>query len=80
MVDLDAEAQFDLADVFVERATEIGEAGVVLGIEGEIALGKLAHGIHEASATSSSRRTRPRSELDIASVIVTSTNWPIIRG
>ncbi len=80
MVDLDAEAQLDLADVLVERAAEIGEAVVILGVEGEIALGQLAHGVHEANATSPSRTTRPRSELLMASVIVTSMNWPIMRA
>jgi hypothetical protein len=38
VVDLHAEAQFDLTQVFVERPAQVGEAGVVLGVEGEVAL------------------------------------------
>ncbi len=38
MVDLHAQAQFDLAQVFVERATEIRQPGVVFRVEGEVAL------------------------------------------
>jgi len=36
-------AQFDLAQVFVERAGEVGEARHILGFEGEVVLGKLGH-------------------------------------
>ena len=36
--DLHAEAQFDLAQMFVERAAQIGQAFAVVGFEREIAL------------------------------------------
>ena len=41
--DLDAEAQFDLAQVFVERPREVGEARAVGGIEGEVVVGEVRH-------------------------------------
>ena len=38
VVDLHAQAQLDLAQVFVERPAQVGEAGVVFRVEGEVAL------------------------------------------
>ncbi len=43
MIDLHAQAQLDLAQVFVERAAQVGQAGVVVGVEREVALVDLGH-------------------------------------
>ena len=43
VVDLHAEPQFDLPQVLVERPAQIGEAGIVFGIEGEVALVEFVH-------------------------------------
>src|SRR5690606_41854989 len=42
--DLDAKAQFDLAQVPVERPGEVGQAFGVSGFEGEVAVGHRLHG------------------------------------
>ena len=42
VVYFNTQAQFHLAQVFVERPAQVGEAGVVLGIEGEVVLLQVA--------------------------------------
>ncbi len=90
LFDLDPETALDLAQVLVELAAEVGQALVVLGLEDEIERvgvfghgrgGRSAHlvGGHPAAAMDGleAAGNSPRSELGSASVMRTSTNWPI---
>src|SRR3546814_12328633 len=72
IADLDAEPQFDLPQVRVERAAQIDEALRIVGFQHQIELGR-RRGLAHARAIVS---RRPCNEFAIASVMITSTNWP----
>src|SRR3546814_17268206 len=72
IADLDAEPQFDLPQVRVERAAQIDEALRIVGFQHQIELGR-RRGLAHARAIVS---RRPCNEFAIASVMITSNNWP----
>ena len=89
--DLDVEATFDLPQVLVKLAAEIGQALVVGGLEHyvprnldsvqstlEITVWRRRWEVHQAAAVRLARR--PRREFGSASVMRTSTNWPMHEG
>ena len=67
--DFHAEAQFDLAQMFVERTVEIGEPFDVVRFEDEIVLGQCGHPEEVACVR---RRIKPPAERGR----VRAANWP----
>ena len=59
--DLDAEAQFDLAQVLVERSGEVGETRAVGGIQREVVMGEAGHRRARLARASPSRQRRRES-------------------
>ena len=107
--DLDIEAAFDLPQVFIELAAEIGQTGIVGGLENDVprnldciqdeCFRPLINGLQQTTAMSGDFEVRgsrflqaatwlpddsaafvAMSEFGSASVITTSTNWPISDG
>src|SRR6188768_3214891 len=58
--DLDAEAQFDLAQVFVERTAQIGQTFAVIRIERDFAVGQGSHAEADSLMALRIERSAPR--------------------